>query len=67
MVATTANIATFHDSNINVGGSILVNTNKFIIASATGNTTIDGTLDVAGESSLTAAQMSLRQLTSILI
>ena len=47
--ATTANIATVNTtSNINVGGSILVNTNKFIVAGATGNTTIDGTLDVAG-------------------
>ena len=49
MVATTANIATVNTtSNINVGGSILVNTNKFIVAGATGNTTVAGTLDVAG-------------------
>ena len=49
MVATTANIATINTtSNVNVGGSILVNTDKFIVAGATGNTTIDGTLDVAG-------------------
>ena len=49
MVATTANIATVNTtSNVNVGGSILVNTNKFIVAGATGNTTIAGTLDVAG-------------------
>ena len=49
MVATTANIATVNTtSNVNVGGSILVNTNKFIVAGATGNTTVAGTLDVAG-------------------
>ena len=47
--ATTANIATVNTtSNVNVGGSILVNTNKFIVAGATGNTTVAGTLDVAG-------------------
>ncbi|UNH61317.1 structural protein [Synechococcus phage S-SZBM1] len=31
-----------------IGGSILVNTNKFIVAGATGNTTIAGTLGVTG-------------------
>ena len=35
-------------SNANITGSIIVNSTKFIVAGATGNTTIDGTLDVAG-------------------
>jgi len=49
MVATTANIATVNTtSNVNVGGSILVNTNNFIVQGSTGNVTIAGTLDVAG-------------------
>ena len=47
--ATTGNIATINTtSNVNVGGSIIVNTNKFIVAGASGNTDIAGTLDVAG-------------------
>ena len=47
--ATTGNIATVNTtSNVNVGGSIIVNTNKFIVAGASGNTDIAGTLDVAG-------------------
>ena len=47
--ATTANIATVNTtSNVNVGGSILVNTNKFIVAGATGNVDIAGTVDIAG-------------------
>ena len=47
--ATTGNISTVNTtSNINVGGSIIVNTNKFIVAGASGNTDIAGTLDVAG-------------------
>jgi len=47
--ATTGNISTVNTtSNVNVGGSIIVQTNKFIVAGATGNTTIAGTLDVAG-------------------
>ena len=49
VVATTANIATVNTtSNVNVGGSILVNTNKFIVQGSTGNVTVAGTLDVAG-------------------
>jgi hypothetical protein len=49
MVATTANIATVNTtSNVNVGGSILVQTNKFIVQGSTGNVTVAGTLDVAG-------------------
>jgi hypothetical protein len=46
---TTANISTINTtSNVNVGGSIIVNTNKFIVSGSTGNTDIEGTLDVAG-------------------
>ena len=49
VAATTANIATVNTtSNVNVGGSILVNTNKFIVQGSTGNVTVAGTLDVAG-------------------
>jgi cytoskeletal protein CcmA (bactofilin family) len=49
VAATTANIVTINTtSNVNVGGSIIVNTNKFIVSGATGNTDIAGTLDVAG-------------------
>ena len=45
----TGNISTINTtSNVNVGGSIIVQTNKFIVAGATGNTDIAGTLDVAG-------------------
>ena len=40
----TLNLST----NANISGSIIVNSTKFIVAGATGNTTIDGTLDVAG-------------------
>ena len=47
--ATTGNIATVNTtSNVNVGGSIIVNTNKFIVAGATGNVDIAGTVDIAG-------------------
>ena len=51
--ATTGNIATVNTtSNVNVGGSIIVNTNKFIVAGASGNTTIAGTLGVTGATTL---------------
>ena len=47
--ATTGNIATITTtSNVNVGGSLIVNTNKFIVAAASGNTDIAGALDVTG-------------------
>ena len=39
-------------SNANISGSIIVNTSKFIVAGASGNTTIDGTLDVAGSTTI---------------
>ena len=46
---TTGNISTITTtSNVNVGGSIIVNTNKFIVTGASGNTEIAGTLDVDG-------------------
>ena len=46
---TTGNISTITTtSNVNVGGSIIVNTNKFIVTGASGDTEIAGTLDVAG-------------------
>ena len=58
--ATTGNIATVNTtSNVNVGGSIIVNTNKFIVAGASGNTDIAGTLDVAGNTVL-AAQLNVQ-------
>lgn len=39
-------------NNLEVGGDILVNTDKFIVDGATGDTTIDGSLDVAGATTL---------------
>ena len=46
---TTGNISTITTtSNINVGGSVIVNTNKFIVTGSSGNTDIAGTLDVGG-------------------
>ena len=46
---TTGNISTITTtSNVNVGGSIIVNTNKFIVTGSSGNTDIAGTLDVGG-------------------
>ena len=46
---TTGNISTITTtSNVNIGGSIIVNTNKFIVTGSTGNTEIAGTLDVGG-------------------
>ena len=58
--ATTGNIATINTtSNITVGGSIIVNTNKFIVAGASGNTDIAGTLDVVGNTVL-AAQLNVQ-------
>ena len=49
VAATTGNISTINTtSNVNVGGSIIVNTNKFIVSGASGNVDIAGTLDVAG-------------------
>ena len=51
--ATTGNIATITTtSNVNVGGSLIVNTNKFIVAAASGNTDIAGALDVTGGASV---------------
>ena len=35
-------------ASVNVGGSLLINTDKFVVAGATGNTTIFGTLNVSG-------------------
>ena len=47
--ATTGNISTVNTtSNVNVGGSIIVNTNKFIVFGASGNVDIAGTVDIAG-------------------
>lgn len=44
---TTGNISTITTtSNVNVGGSIIVNTDKFIVTGSSGNTDIAGTLDV---------------------
>ena len=51
--ATTGNISTVNTtSNVNVGGSIIVQTNKFIVSGATGNTSIAGTLGVTGNTDL---------------
>ena len=51
--ATTGNISTVNTtSNVNVGGSIIVNSTKFIVAGTTGNTDIAGTLDVTGNTTV---------------
>ena len=45
----TADIGTLNlSNNANIDGSIIVNTDKFIVAGLTGNTDIFGTLDVGG-------------------
>jgi len=52
---TTVNTATLNTTaSANIGGSILVNTNKFIVQGNTGNTDIAGTLDVTGATTLDA-------------
>jgi len=46
---TTLNLGSLTSSGAaNIGGSLIVNTNKFSVASASGNTDIAGTLDVQG-------------------
>ena len=50
----TAAISTLNlSSNANITGSIIVNTDKFIVAGLTGNTDIFGTLDVNGATTIT--------------
>ncbi len=44
--------------NVQVDGGITVDTNKFIVADATGNTTIAGTLDVDGVTTLDSATVA---------
>ena len=49
VAATTGNISTINTtSNVNIGGSIIVNSNKFIVSGAQGNVDIAGTVDIAG-------------------
>ena len=46
---TTLNLGSLTSTGAaNIGGSLIVNTNKFSVASASGNTDIAGTLDVQG-------------------
>jgi len=39
-------------ASVSVGGSLLINTNKFTVTGSTGNTSIAGTLDVTGATNL---------------
>ena len=49
-----ADISTLNlTNNANISGSIIVNTDKFIVAGLTGNTDIFGTLDVNGATTIT--------------
>ena len=47
--ATVINASSVNTSaSVGIGGSLLINTNKFTVTGSTGNTNIAGTLDVAG-------------------
>jgi len=51
-------------NNVQIAVDLLINTNKFTVAEATGNTTVAGTLSIAGISTLTGEVVALGNISA---